>query len=125
MWPRPCSLFSMLRTATAALLATGVVTLTLIAKPDPPTKLEPDGAPSRVGDGPGVPGPIAWPAPKLGRGPFRLETAAERHIRVVVVADGLQQPWSLAFLPDGNILVTERAGRLRVIRNGTLDPLPV
>jgi glucose/arabinose dehydrogenase len=37
----------------------------------------------------------------------------------------LEQPWSIAFLPDGAILVTERAGRLRIIRNGTLDPNPV
>lgn len=37
----------------------------------------------------------------------------------------LQQPWSIAFLPDGNIFVTERGGRLRIIRNGVLDPNPV
>jgi glucose/arabinose dehydrogenase len=35
---------------------------------------------------------------------------------------GLQQPWSLAFLPDGRMLVTEKAGRLRVIHQGRLDP---
>ena len=34
---------------------------------------------------------------------------------VVQIADGLQNPWSLAFLPDGKMLVTERPGRLRVI----------
>src|SRR4051794_10733326 len=99
----------MLRTTTAALLATSLITLTVAARRDPAVKLEPDGAPSRVGDGPGVPAPIVWAAPKLGRGPFRLESAEERYIRVVVVADGLQQPWSIAFLPDGNMLVTERA----------------
>jgi glucose/arabinose dehydrogenase len=42
-----------------------------------------------------------------------------------VVARALQQPWSLAFLPDGDILITERPGRLRVVRSGTLDPHPV
>ncbi|NWH09532.1 MAG: PQQ-dependent sugar dehydrogenase [Alphaproteobacteria bacterium] len=41
------------------------------------------------------------------------------------VAEGLDHPWSLAFLPDGTMLVTERAGRLRVIRNGKLEPEPV
>jgi glucose/arabinose dehydrogenase len=41
---------------------------------------------------------------------------------VSTVAEGLDHPWSLAFLPDGSMLVTERAGRLRVIRNGQLVP---
>src|SRR5205085_2462353 len=41
------------------------------------------------------------------------------------VTKGLNQPWSMAFLPDGNILVTERPGRLRIVRNGVLDPKPV
>jgi glucose/arabinose dehydrogenase len=46
-------------------------------------------------------------------------------IRVVPVATGLFHPWSLAFLPDGGILVAERNGRLRMIRNGALAPDPV
>src|SRR5688572_869685 len=50
---------------------------------------------------------------------------AEQPIRIVPVVTGLAHPWSLAFLPDGAMLVTERAGRLRVIRNGVLDPQPV
>jgi glucose/arabinose dehydrogenase len=43
-------------------------------------------------------------------------------IRVVTVATGLNHPWSLAFLPDGRLLVTERNGRLRLIRDNALDP---
>jgi glucose/arabinose dehydrogenase len=50
---------------------------------------------------------------------------AEHPIRVVPVVTGLSHPWSLAFLPDGSMLVTERAGRLRIIRDGALDPTPV
>jgi len=46
-------------------------------------------------------------------------------LRVTVVADGLEHPWGLAFLPHGDILVTERPGRLRVIRDGVLLPAPV
>jgi aldose sugar dehydrogenase len=42
--------------------------------------------------------------------------------RVVTVADGLVQPWSIAFLPDGDALITERPGRLRVLRRGKLLP---
>lgn len=41
------------------------------------------------------------------------------------LAEGLANPWSLAFLPDGSMLVTERPGRLRVIRDGKLVKEPV
>jgi glucose/arabinose dehydrogenase len=42
---------------------------------------------------------------------------------VEVVARGLSHPWSLAFLPDGRMLVTEKAGRLRVVaKDGSLSP---
>jgi glucose/arabinose dehydrogenase len=71
--------------------------------------------------------PIQWASPPLGDGPFLLETALPQHrnIRVVVVARQLEQPWSATWLPDGSMLVTERAGRLRIIRNGVLDPNPI
>jgi glucose/arabinose dehydrogenase len=46
-------------------------------------------------------------------------------VRVSVVTRGLDHPWGLAFLPDGTMLVTERPGRLRVVRNGVLDPNPI
>lgn len=57
---------------------------------------------------------LADPAPE-GQTSLAVETLAE----------GLVNPWCVAFLPDGDILVTERAGRLRVIRNGALLPEPV
>jgi glucose/arabinose dehydrogenase len=63
-------------------------------------------------------------SPPLPALPQTLFTA-EQPIRVSAVATGLAHPWSLAFLPDGNVLVTERAGRLRIIRNGVLDPQPI
>src|SRR5688500_11025147 len=46
-------------------------------------------------------------------------------VRVVTVAQGLEHPWGLAFLPDGRMLVSERAGRLRIVEgDGRLsDPL--
>lgn len=46
-------------------------------------------------------------------------------VRVVTLAEGLANPWSIAFLPDGGILVTERSGQLRIVRDGRLDPEPV
>ncbi len=62
----------------------------------------------------------------LGDGPWTFDTfEPNTRIRVSVVAKGLSHPWSIAFLPGGDILVTERPGRLRVIRNGVLDPHPV
>ena len=50
--------------------------------------------------------------------------AAPPH-RIMTVASGLDHPWSVAFLPDGRVLVTERAGRLRVIENGKLVTQPI
>jgi glucose/arabinose dehydrogenase len=57
--------------------------------------------------------------------PVAYHTAEGQDIRVSVVAKGMSHPWSLAFLPDGSMLVTERPGRLRIVRNGVLDPTPV
>jgi aldose sugar dehydrogenase len=57
--------------------------------------------------------------------PVVFDTAEGQNIRVVVVTKALEYPWSMASLPDGNMLVTERPGRLRIIRKGVLDPKPV
>jgi aldose sugar dehydrogenase len=61
----------------------------------------------------------------LGAGPFAYRTAEQQDVRVSVVTRGLEYPYSMAFLPGGELLVTERAGRLRIIRNGVLDPKPI
>ena len=53
--------------------------------------------------------------------PVDFGTAEGQGIRVSVVAVGLTYPWGFAFLPDGRILVTERLGSLRVIRDGRLE----
>ncbi len=73
--------------------------------------------------------PIGVPVPPLANGPFLFDTAEQHKIRVSVVTKGLEHPWSLAFLPDGSMLVAERPGRLRLIRDVTgdarLDPRPI
>ena len=71
------------------------------------------------------PPPIGIPHVALGAGPFLFDTAEQHKIRVTVVARGLAHPWSLAFLPNGDVLVTERAGRLRIVHDGVLDPKPL
>ena len=63
-------------------------------------------------------------APPLPDFPQHYQTT-EYEIQVDLVADGLSNPWSIAFLPDGDMLVTERAGRLRLIRDGQLEQIPV
>jgi aldose sugar dehydrogenase len=58
-------------------------------------------------------------------GQMPVERSALHDVRAVTLAEGLVNPWSMAFLPGGDILVTERAGRLRIVRNGQLVPEPV
>ena len=65
--------------------------------------------------------PVRLPPRPLPAEPIVIDTAEEK-IRVTSVK-GLAHPWSLAFLPNGDVLVTERnAGRLRLIHNGRLEP---
>ena len=93
--------------AVVALLAAGVAG----AQVRPPqTTEQADGQNNRVS--------------RLGQGPWEFQTADYR-IRVSKVVDGLDRPHGMAFLPDGSMLITERPGRLRIVRNGALDPQPV
>jgi glucose/arabinose dehydrogenase len=54
-----------------------------------------------------------------------MHRSAHHSYRVVKVADSLANPWSMAFLPNGDVLFTERAGRLRLIRDGRLVATPI
>jgi glucose/arabinose dehydrogenase len=64
----------------------------------------------------------------VGSAPAGAQTikTQDHSLRVVRLAEGLEYPWGLAFLPDGRMLVTERPGRLRIVgKDGKLDPQPV
>ena len=69
--------------------------------------------------------PLAIPRGAFGDGPWTVEAAEGVKIRMSVVAKGLVNPWSFAWLPDGSMLITERPGRLRLLKNGVLDPTPI
>jgi len=74
----------------------------------------------------GVPvAPAGFEPQEIPAAPIEYNTAEVMRIRVVPIARGLVNPWSLAFLPDGTLLVTEKEGRLRLIRRDVLDPTPV
>lgn len=62
-------------------------------------------------------------APALGQA--NIFRSAQHDFKIVPVVDGLMNPWSIAFLPGGDMLVTERPGRLRIVRNGKLLAAPV
>jgi aldose sugar dehydrogenase len=69
------------------------------------------------------------PAASQQQHPDEVETTAEVPMadgwRKTTLVEGLEHPWGMAFLPDGTILVTEREGRMRLIRDEELEDDPV
>ena len=63
--------------------------------------------------------------PPLPEAPVRYETAEGQTVKVSVYARGFRNPWSMAFVSDDTILVAERGGAIRIVRNGVVDPNPV
>jgi aldose sugar dehydrogenase len=51
--------------------------------------------------------------------------AAPSRIKTTIMATGISHPWSLAFLPNGDMLITERSGKLRLVHDGVLNPAPI
>ena len=62
--------------------------------------------------------------PTVARAQKPLKSAKAAY-RLVTLNHDLEQPWSIAFLPDGRMLITERPGRLRVFANGKLERTPL
>jgi aldose sugar dehydrogenase len=59
------------------------------------------------------------------QGKEKKQKTKQTQVRTVTIATGLWHPWSLAWLPNGDMLVTERNGKLRTVRDNRLDPDPV
>ena len=53
------------------------------------------------------------------------DVAIAENFQKTTLVEGLEHPWSMTWLPDGAMLITERGGRLRIVRNGVLEPQPI
>ncbi len=74
----------------------------------------------------GVPvAPLGLADQPLGQGPFTYKTAESQDVRVTVLVRDIEYPYAMAWLPTGEMLVTQRTGQLRILRNGKLDPKPI
>lgn len=83
--------------------------------PPPEASPEPDGSPS----------PTAAVSPTASPTPVAAADGSTQKYKQTVVAEGLERPWGMTWLPDGSILVTEKPGRLRLVRNGVLESTPI
>ena len=99
------------RLAVAALVA---LTVPLAAQQEVP-----------VGRGGTPQAPQGIKIPPLPVAPVRFETGEGQTIRVSVYARGFNNPWSMAWVSDDTMLVAERGGAIKIVRNGVVDPQPV
>jgi aldose sugar dehydrogenase len=124
-----------MRTTTRWASTAAAFALTAIATfaQQPPAGAPPAGAPQTPVPGGRITGPEAGgrqnppgsfqrvPPLAFPDAPQEYELSGTSY-RVVPVVKALVNPWSLTFLPNGDMLVTERPGRLRVVRKGSLEP---
>jgi glucose/arabinose dehydrogenase len=66
-----------------------------------------------------------WPGGSGAQAQPVLTASEQAAFELVQVVPGLEHPWGMTFLPDGALLITERPGRLRIVRDGVLDPTPI
>jgi len=101
-------------------LALALATIVACAPPATVPIATPGTAVPTVGVRPPTPTPTPTPTPSPRLGPAVVEN-------VQLIASGLEAPWAMALAPDGRLFVTERPGRVRIVRLGTgggLDPRP-
>ena len=123
-----------LRTAVAASAASAMFVMTVLTavaqQPPAPGAQQPPAAPGApgapgAGGGQGRGGGRGPAVDQLAAGPWEYGGGRGARYRVTAYVRNLDTPWGIAFLPNGDLLVTERPGRLRVVRNGVLDPTPI
>lgn len=73
----------------------------------------------------GLAGLLLLAVPAGGVGAADVYDSQREAFKLVEVVSGLDSPWGLAFLPEGDMLVTERTGQLRLIRDGKLQSEPI
>src|SRR4029450_3752193 len=100
-------------TRRLTLLALAVLAVPLMAQQEVPMRNNTPVAPQGI------------KIPPLPEAPVRYETAEGQNIRVSVLARGFTHGGSMAFVPDDPILVAERGGQIKAVRNGVVDPQPV
>ena len=113
----------------AALGSALAIAAVVVASAQQTTTPAPGGAQAAGGRGqapagrgqPTAPPAVQWSTPPAPISTMAIDTGVQ-HMVWMVPTRGFTQPWSMAFLPDGGILVTERPGCLRIVRGGALDP---
>lgn len=86
---------------------------------------QPAGAQQDVPFNSGIPVAPSGLVRELGNGPWTMPTGEDMDIRVSVITNEIETPWSLTFVGDNDILVTTRGGEIRRIVNDRLLPQPV
>ena len=115
-------------TAAVTLAAAGLMAFTPASlEQQPPAGAAQPPAGGRQGGGRQGPPPGGFQRPPSPPFPDTAQVveAIGAPVRVVPMLKGLASPWSLAFLPNGDMLITEKPGKLRIVRGGTLDPQPI
>ena len=114
---------------TLAIIALALAGATAVAQQAPSGMPQPAAPAGRQAGPGGGRGPAPGGFQRVPVAPFPTvpyeEAMSGTTYRVVPVVSGLANPWSIAFLPNGDMLVTEKPGRLRIVRNGKLDPQPI